>query len=181
MAVRTINLDFMHPAGRSSRFGLLLLALGVVVLLIGLSHQREVGRDIVVREAKLAELRGMASKSLPEVAEKESDTPEIRAEVQKANAVLQQLGVPWPDLFAAVESAQGADVALLAVQPDPRTRTVIIGGMARSLPAVFAYMDRLEHTKYLREVVLASHEIKTREPGEPVSFALSATWQEGGR
>jgi Tfp pilus assembly protein PilN len=178
MALQTIQLDFTQPTGRASRFGPLLLVLGVVALVIGLSYQKDVGREIVQREARLAELRGMANKNLPSLAAQESDTPEVRSEVQKANAVLQQLGVPWSDLFTAVESAENADVALLAVQPDPRSRNVIVGGIARSLPAVFAYMDRLEHTKYLHDVVLSSHEIKTKEPGQPVAFALSATWRE---
>jgi len=178
MALQTIHLDFTQPGGRASRFGPLLLVLGVVALLMGLSYQRDVGREILQREARLTELRGMVNKTLPALAAQESDTPEVRSEVQKANAVLQQLSVPWSDLFTAVESAENADVALLAVQPDPRSRNVIIGGIGRSLPAVFAYMDRLEHTQYLRDVVLSSHEIKTKEPGQPVTFALSATWQE---
>jgi hypothetical protein len=178
MTVRAIQLDFMHPAGRPWRFGPLLLVAGVAAVLGGLSYQRDVGREVLVREARLAELRGQASKSLPMLGDKELDTPEIRSEVQKAIGVLQQINVPWGDLFAAVESAEGADVALLAVQPDPRSRNVVIGGMARNLPAVFAYMDRLERTKRLRDIVLSSHEVKSKEPGQPVAFALSATWQE---
>jgi hypothetical protein len=181
MALQEIQLDFTHPAGRASRFGPLLLFVGVVVVLAGLAYQREVRREIVVREARLSELRGMANRTLPALAEKESDTPEVRSEIQKANSVLQQLNVPWGDLFTAVESAEGADVALLAVQPDPRSRNVVIGGVGRSLPAVFAYMDRLEHTKRLRDVVLSNHEMKSREPGQPVAFTLSATWDEAKR
>jgi hypothetical protein len=178
MALQEIQLDFMHPGGRASRFGPLLLVVGVVAALGALSYQREVARELVVREARLAELRGMANRTLPALAEKESDTPEARSEIQKANAVLQQLNVPWGELFTAVESAEGADVALLAVQPDPRSRSVVIGGIARNLPAVLAYMGRLEQTKRLRDVVLSSHEVKTKEPGQPVTFALSATWDE---
>jgi hypothetical protein len=181
MALQEIQLDFMHPAGRASRFGPLLLVVGVVAVLAALSYQREVSRELVVREARLAELRGMANRTLPALAEKESDTPEARSEIQKANSVLQQLNVPWGELFTAVESAEGADVALLAVQPDPRSRSVVIGGVARNLPAVFAYMGRLEQTKHLREVVLSSHEVKSKEPGQPVAFALSATWDESRR
>jgi Tfp pilus assembly protein PilN len=178
MALREMQLDFMHPAGRASRFGPLLLVVGLVAVLAALSYQRQVNRELVVREARLAELRGMANRTLPALSEKESDTPEVRSEVQKANAVLQQLNVPWGELFVAVESAEGADVALLAVQPDPRSHSVVIGGVARNLAAVFAYMDRLEHTKRLRDIVLSSHEVKSKEPGQPVEFALNATWDE---
>jgi hypothetical protein len=178
MAVREMRLDFTHPAGRASRYGPLLLVVGIAAVLLGLSYQRDVGRGIVAREARLAELRGQVGKSQPAFSEKESDTAETRSEVQKAIGVLQQINVPWGDLFTAVESAEGADVALLAVQPDPRSRNVVIGGVARNLPAVFAYMDRLERTKRLRDIVLSSHEVKSKEPGQPVAFSLSATWRE---
>jgi hypothetical protein len=178
MGLARISLDFTRPTGRGARFGPLLLLLGAVAVFIVLSYQRDIGREIAQRESRLSELRALASRSLPAYSDKEAETPEMRNEVQKANAVLQQLNVPWNDLFAAVESAEGGDIALLAVQPDPRSRNVLIGGMARSLPAVFAYMDRLEHTPYLRDVVLASHEVKMREPGQPVTFALNATWKE---
>jgi Tfp pilus assembly protein PilN len=181
MAVRAITLDFRQPAGRGARFSPLLLALGAVAVFIVIFYQREIAREVVLREARLTELRAMASRTMPSFTEKESDTPEMRNEIQKANGVLQQLNVPWGELFAAVESAEGSDVALLAVQPDPRSRNVLIGGVARSLPAVFAYMDRLEHTQHLRDVVLSSHEVKTRQPGQPVAFALNATWQEAKR
>jgi hypothetical protein len=178
MAIREIQLDFMHPAGRASRFGPLLLVAGLIAAFLGLSYQREIGRELVLREARVAELRGMASRTLPALAEKDSDTPQVRSEIQKANAVLQQLNVPWGELFVAVESAEGPDVALLTVQPDARSRNVAVAGVARNLPSVFAYMDRLEHTKHLRDVVLTSHEVKSKEPGQPVAFALSAMWEE---
>jgi len=181
MAVRAISLDFRNPAGRGARFSPLLLALGAAAVFAVLFYQREIGREVVLREARLTELRAMASRTMPAFTEKDSDTPEMRNEVQKANAVLQQLNVPWGDLLDAVESAEGKDVALLAVQPDARSHNVLIGGVARSLPAVFAYMDRLEHTQHLRDVVLSSHEVKIRQPGQPVAFALNATWREASK
>jgi len=91
---------------------------------------------------------------------------------------LQLMNVPWGDLFVAIESAEDGTVALLAMQPDPRSRSVLIGGQARSLPAVFAYMQRLERTNRLRDVVMVNHELKSKEPGQPIAFTLSAGWRE---
>jgi hypothetical protein len=104
----------------------------------------------------------------------------VREQIKKANAVLQVMNVPWGELFAAIESAENADVALLAVQPDARNSTVLIGGEARNLPAIFAYMQRLERTQRLRGAMLLSHEVKDKEPGQPVAFTLSAMWQDKG-
>jgi hypothetical protein len=39
-------------------------------------------------------------------------------------------------------------------------------------------MERLERTKRLRDVVLVTHELRSKEPGQPVAFALNAAWVE---
>jgi transcriptional regulator with XRE-family HTH domain len=178
MAVRAVQLDFLHPTGRGSRLGPLLLVVGAIVALSALSYQRHLAQEVVAREAHVSDMRGMASRSAPALSERESDTPEVREQIKKANIVLQQMNVPWSELFAAIESAEGSDIALLAVQPDPRSRTLLLGGEARNLPAVLGYMGRLERTKRLRDVVLVTHELRSKEPGQPVAFALNAAWVE---
>jgi transcriptional regulator with XRE-family HTH domain len=179
MALRAVQLDFLRPTGRGSRIGPLLLVAGALVALGAVAYQRHLARDVVVREGQLSEMRGMATRSAPALSEFESDTPEIRDQIKKANAVLQQMNVPWGELFAAIESAENGNVALLAVQPDARSHSVLIGGEARDLPAALAYMERLERTRRLRDVVLVTHEVKTKDPGQPVAFTLNAVWQDG--
>jgi hypothetical protein len=176
--MRAIQLDFLTPDGRSSRLAPYLLGVGLLAALGGVAYQREVSQQVVGREAQISELRRMAARTAPALAEQETDTPEVRSQIQKANGVLEQMNIPWGQLFAAVESAENADVALLAVQPDPRSRAVLIAGQGRSIPVVLAYMERLERTKRLRDVVLQSHEVKTKEPGQPVGFTVAATWVE---
>jgi len=178
MAIHRIELDFLHPAGRGFALSRLLLAAGAIALLTAIGYQRELGRQVTVRQAELEQLRGLASRSLPRLTERDADTPELRDQIKKANGVLQQMNIPWGDLFAAIESAEDAQVALLAVQPDPRSSSVLIGGAARTLPAIFEYMAHLERTGRLRDVVLTSHEVKTKEPGQPVAFTLNAAWQD---
>ena len=178
MSVRAIELDFLRPTGRGSRAGPWLLIAGALCAVAAMSYQGHLTRETAAREEQLATLRAIASRSLPSIATRGADTPEVREQIKKANAVLQLMSVPWGELFTAIESAETGDVALLAVQPDARNRSVLIGGAARSLPAVFAYMERLESSKRLRGVVLLSHEVKSNEPGQPVAFTLSAAWQE---
>jgi hypothetical protein len=178
MAIRQVSLDFLHPTGRGARIGPWLLVAGALAALAAVSYQRYLTREVVTREAQLAEMRGMANRAMPAISPQESDTPEMREQIKKANAVLQQMNVPWGDLFAAIESAENDNVALLAVQPDPRSRSVMLGGQARDLPAALNYIERLERTGRLRDVVLMSHEIKTKEPGQPVAFVASGAWQE---
>jgi hypothetical protein len=178
MAVRNVQLDFLHPTGRGSRLGPWVLLVGALGSLAGVSYQSHLGREVATRAAQVTALHGMTSRSLPALSEQGQDSPEVRDQVKKANAVLQLMNVPWGELFSAIESAQTANVALLAVQPDPRGRSVLLGGEARSLPTVFAFMQGLERTGRLRDVVLMGHELKSKEPGRPVAFTLSAGWQE---
>lgn len=177
MRSASMTLDFVRSGGSLARLGSWLLILGLVAAGISLVIQREVADQVSAREAEVEQLHSISRRAAPALAERASDTPEIREQVKRANDVLAQMNIPWGDLFAAVESAQDPTVALLAVSPDIRTRTVQIAGQGRDLPAVLSYMERLQATK-LKEVVLASHEAKVREPGQPVEFTLLARWME---
>jgi hypothetical protein len=176
--VPAIGLDFARPGGSTGRLAPVLLVIGALLALAVLQHQRVVARTALERAAQVEEMRSMSRRTMPAIAGRDNDTPEVREQIQKANAVLAQMNVPWGELFAAVEMAQDGSVGLLAIQPDPRARSVTIGGEARSLPAVLAYMSRLQASERLRDVVLASHEIKVKEPGQPVDFVLNARWVE---
>ena len=177
--VPAIGLDFLRPGGGGGRLAPALLIVGAVSALVTLEHQRGLGHAARERAAQVEEMRSMSRRAMPSIAGQDSDTPEVREQIQKANAVLAQMNVPWGELFAAVETAQDGSVGLLAIQPDARSRSVTLGGEARSLPALLAYMNRLQGSGRLRDVVLASHEIKVKEPGQPVQFVLSARWVEG--
>ena len=176
--IRRVELDFLHPAGRPSRLASWLLVAGLVAGALAALEQRHLSTEVKIREAQLEEIRSMSRRARPAIQAQESDSPQVREQIKKANAVLAQMNVPWGELFEAIESADESGVGLLQVQPDARTRTVLMGGSARDLPAVFAYMTRLERTERLNDVVLMSHEIKFKEPGKPVAFQLLARWVE---
>ena len=176
--VPAIGLDFVHPGGGAGRLAAALLIAGALAALAVLEHQRVLARAAAERAQQVEEMRSMSRRTMPSIAGRDGDTPEVREQIQKANAVLAQMNVPWGELFAAVETAQDGSVGLLAIQPDPRARSVTIAGEARSLPALLAYMSRLQGSERLRDVVLMSHEIKVKEPAQPVEFVLSGHWVE---
>jgi hypothetical protein len=177
--VPAVELDFLHPGGRPSRLGTWLLVAGLIVGALAVLEQRHLSSQMQAREAQLEEIRSMSRRARPAIETRESDSPEMREQIKKANTVLAQMNVPWGELFTAIESADEGRVGLLQIQPDARSRTVLMGGSARDLPAVLAYMTRLEATGRLKDVVLMSHEIKLKEPGTPVAFQLLARWVEG--
>ncbi|HZR02227.1 MAG TPA: hypothetical protein VFA81_03530 [Burkholderiales bacterium] len=172
-----IYVDFARPRGTFTRLGVFLLITGLVAASLTFLQHRAVTAELTAQEAKVEQLRSISHRSLASIGERERDTPEVRDQIKKANDVLAEMNIPWTELFRAVESAQTSDVAILTLQPDPRGRTVQINAQARDLGVVLDYMKRLQVTK-LRDVVLATHEVKVREAGQPVEFAVVARWKE---
>ena len=104
-----------------------------------------------------------------------SYTPE---EIPQAQDTIARIAIPWGDLFRAVESVKVQRIALLALEPDPKTGTLQLRGEAGDLPALLTYIARLSQTKSLHEVYLLHHEIgQGGNAQRPVTFTISAHWE----
>lgn len=98
------------------------------------------------------------------------------AELAAARDALLSIGLPWDGVFAALEEAATRDVALLAVNPDPRKGELRVTAEARNLSAMLAYHQRLETAPALRSVALVDHEVVAADPQQPVRFNITAKW-----
>jgi Tfp pilus assembly protein PilN len=96
-------------------------------------------------------------------------------EVAAAKDTVQRLSMPWDKLFAALEQAASDQVALLAIQPDPKAGTVLISGDSKDYLAALTYVLNLSRSDALSRVQLARHEMK-QDQGKSVGFAVQATW-----
>jgi len=99
-------------------------------------------------------------------------------EIALARETVQRLSTPWDKLFSALESAADDQVALLAIEPDPRAGTVVISGDSKDYLAALSYVLNLSQAEALNRVQLVRHEVKANDPQAPVSFAVSAGWKE---
>lgn len=171
--MRRLKLDFQRKTA-SLGGGVVLLA---IALLLGgklFADYRDVTAEIERGVATLARLERLAGHKAEHAGKHDADP--YSAEIKRANEVIDQLALPWDQLFAAVEGAAGKDVALLAIQPDKRKGEVAIGGEAKNVAAMLDYMRRLNEAKQLRKVDLLSHQIQQQDPQKPVRFNLSAKW-----
>lgn len=100
----------------------------------------------------------------------------LKEQLKQANAVLAELGRPWPRLFNQLESAAGPEIALLAIRPDAAKSQLRVIGEARRLDNVLEYIHRLVESAGFADVVLEQHEVVDADPQKPVRFALSAHW-----
>lgn len=171
--LRPLDLDY-HP-GRLSGLGLGFLAAGVLAAVAALADAGAVGAELTGARAELARLR----QPPPLAARLPSDEAELHQAVQAAERVAQDIRRPWEELFAAVEAAEGEDIALLSFNPDAARGAVRITGEARRREAVLAYMDRLERGGALANVVLIEDQVQQQNPEKPVRFTLNADWREG--
>jgi hypothetical protein len=104
------------------------------------------------------------------------DVNKLGDQVKQANVVLQQLGLPWPELLAHLEANASSSIALLSVRPDALKGRLRLSGEARQLADVLQYVDALGASGSVVEVVLEQHEVVANDPQKPVRFMLSARW-----
>lgn len=107
-------------------------------------------------------------------------SPEIQKamqdQIRQANAVLSELGRPWPALFSMLEKIARPEIALLAIRPDAAKGRLRIAGEARQLADALDYVRKLAATGQMTDVVLEEHEVVASDQQRPVRFALSARW-----
>lgn len=96
-------------------------------------------------------------------------------EIAAAKDTVQRLSMPWDRLFGALEQAANDQVALLAIQPDPKAGTVLISGDSKDYLAALTYVLNLSRSDALSRVQLARHEVK-QDAGKSVGFAVQASW-----
>lgn len=166
--LQQLNLDFVR-ASKAPRW----IAPTLVALAIGLAADVgvsfvQIHREVKERETTLARRDPRSYKPARKV------SPE---EIADAKETLQRLATPWDELFEALESASGEQVALLGIQPDPKAGTVVISGDSRDYLAALTYVMNLGRTGALGDVQLVRHEMR-RDQGRVVGFSVSARWTE---
>ncbi len=173
--MRRLELDFRktRPASPWAGWLLLALALGFTADL-GVSYFG--ARESAARkETRLARIgQPTPGAKTPAVVARDVSPEEIAF----ARETIRRLSVPWDDLFGALESTLTDKVALLAIEPDPRTGTVVISGDGRDYVSTLDYVSKLGRSSVLADAYLVKHELRANEPQQPVAFSISASWKE---
>lgn len=170
--MRPLQLDFQRRP-RASAFGwLLLLAAGVT--LAGLLQAHNV---LAQQAAAHAATLHRIQVKLPAIdpAPRQSGAHNDAA-LLTARQVIEQSKLPWNGLFAALESADGQDVALLAVTPDVLRHRVKIHAEARDLAAMLVFYRHLQQSDGMAQVVLVDHAVSKETAEAPVRFHVYAVW-----
>ncbi|UJP04490.1 MAG: PilN domain-containing protein [Nitrosomonas sp.] len=101
---------------------------------------------------------------------------EIQKEITQANAVLDQLNLPWEALFDSIEQAATENIALLSLQPNVSSRTLRLSGEAKNMTELLDFVEALEREPVFENVHLLNYKVKQDNPRRPIIFLLNAAW-----
>jgi Tfp pilus assembly protein PilN len=170
-----LELDYGKRSDAGRSIGMAMLAVAVLATMKLVDVYAESRRETERIEAHIAQLeRRMSGRTDTAPGLQEATIREIRY----ANAVIDQIALPWERLFRAVESAANARVALLGITPDQKNGTVEVSGEAADLNTMFDYVKRLERQPTLSRVYLLNHQVNAQDPQRPVRFTVTASWME---
>jgi hypothetical protein len=173
--MRALLLDFHPAAAHRRRLGewlaLAAAAVGAALLVGALARQR------MAIEAQEARRDMLSARLRPARPQAEVVGPELSRRIVAANAVIDDLAVPWEALFDALQSVDARGLALLSLTPDSRQHGRRRAGAARSVPELLAYVDRLAALPMLAQVRLEGYSTVPRDGVEVVAFTLGTTWR----
>ena len=170
--MKKLGLDFEVQPRRNTWAGWVLLLIGVALCVEMVFSYIKLQQEMSGLEKNLIK-NGLAAKSVQQKGVA-SYTP---IEFTHAQETIAKIAIPWGDLFRAVEAVKVENVALLALEPDAKTGTLLLRGEAGDLPALLTYIARLRQSKQLYEVYLLRHEIRRDgDPSRPIEFSASARW-----
>ncbi len=171
-APRTLRRTLFRVPPRFAGFLLATAALCFVLVsqILGYQEERE---QLEALQAAIA-ARSNAVRPLPVAAQPKFTIPEAQA--QAVNDAVMQLNLPWRDLVEAVRAATPANVALLALEPDAKRRTLRLTAETRNSDDMLAYVARMEEGGWFASVALVRHELAEQEPNRPLRFQITAQW-----
>jgi hypothetical protein len=159
-----LDLDFVRRRRMSPWAGRALLAIAV-------AFAGDVGLSYMKTQHQIVEAQARLDRGGKPASSRKASPEELAA----ARETVQRLSLPWPELFTALESAASDQVALLAIEPDPKSGTVVITGDSKDYLAALTYVLNLSRAETLSRVQLVRHEAKQNAVG----FSVSATWNGG--
>lgn len=170
--MRALHLDFQRRP-RGGPAGWLLLVAGVAALGGALQAHRLLAQEAGEHSAAVQRIEAALPAALTRA--RPADSGEDAA-LTAARQAIERSKLPWNGLFAALESADSEDIALLAITPDIPHQRVKIHAEARSLDAMLAFHRHLQQSDGLGQVVLVDHAVSKDSPEKPVRFHVFAAW-----
>ncbi len=180
-----LKLSFPYPGQHTRGVDLSLLIAGLLVLLVVFYQFHRISTASGERSAQVEKLE--KAQPRPAVTTTRARTSprgreagqELGKELEKANAILRQINLPWEALFDSIEHIASEDIALLSLQPNVTNRALRIRGEARNMAVLLDFIEAMEREIIFEKVHLVNYKIKQDSPYRPIDFLLTAAWVAG--
>lgn len=178
-ACEAIHINFarrslQNTLARTALWQLALLLTGLALLLYAFMAASTISTRSAQLDEQLLRITRQSDKArIPKLSQ--SLIPQNQA--LAINAIIQQLNLPWSDVFDAVEAATPSNIALIAIEPDARKHS--FRGEAESLNSddMIAYIEKLKKQPLFLNVNLIRHEVNEQDPYKPLRFQFEAQWK----
>jgi hypothetical protein len=174
--MRNVELDFERAhrprfVGRVLLGGASVIAIGTVVWTIMLHQEKNQSATLLDSLEKTrtgARLHAMAGGK--------ADAPVQAAQLKRAQEIILRMAFPWQAFFDVIETAKSNNIAIVSLQPDAVTGSVVIAAEARDLPSALDYIERLKAEPRLQNIHMATHEALDHGARSAVKFTVNAHW-----
>ena len=177
-----VRVDFARPGLRRTLYRTRPLAWMLFALGLGLCAAAALaGARLLAQQradsAELARVLTRARAPLTVALDAGALAPRISEQQAGAvNAAVLQLNLPWRALHDAIGEATPPSIALLALEPDARKRSIKLTAEAKTSDAMIEYVQLLKRQELFAGVSLTRHEINEADPSRPIRFQLEAEW-----
>ena len=177
--VASLELDLIkpiaHPVLRFTWVGALMLVIGSGLFVFACQIYFDLQAKQIIVNDQLQTFQQVEQK------DKWASTSQTRTQInpdqlRAIKSSVNEIFIPWNDLFNALEDSSVKNVVLLGLQPDSKKKQVVIAGEANNYHSVIAYIDRLSVQPAFTEVYLKKHTVKETDADKPVSFSIFARW-----
>lgn len=178
--MKRVRIDFAPPSlartvHRTGPLGWTLALLAIVLC----AAAGAIGWQMLARQSVLASQLALvrAHVAMPATVVVAAPAAQIgEPQAAAVNAAVLQLNLPWRALHDAIGAATPSNIALLALEPDPRRHSMKITAEAKNSDDMIAYVEQLKQQELFGAVALLRHEINELDPNRPIRFQLDAEW-----
>lgn len=170
-----IAISFHSPSlSYARRGGILCLVLGVVVAATTAALAWAVYADTNRWNADLQALT--RQRATPVAALEENSTVEMKTELQAANQIIERLNTPWSALFESLETVYSENAILLALDPDPVSRSLRLTAESKDSSSMLEFVRQLRAAKVFADAYVVSHAINQSDMQRPIRFSVASHW-----
>ena len=176
--MRLLELDYVVRPAWANPKGLLMLAVSAALAIWSYTYYFDYAEKNEVLHSQLTRLERTETRLAGHAKLDDTQMQQLQSETKRANEVVDQLALPWSQLFKTVEAASYEKVALLGIQPDAQKRVVTIEAEGRDMPSAVEYANRLGRDGSLSGIYIINHQVQEEDPDRPIRFSVQAVWRE---